>query len=126
MLLRSLTWRYVQQEINMDVKAVLIKLKPNSENDVQSWKNEIERLRDQAIQSLRNENITIESWFKTEISGEKYLLAYIRANDIKKSQKIAANSTLEVDKIHQQFKRNCFEKNDNINFELLVDLSNLK
>jgi len=107
----------------MDIKAVLIKLKPNSERNIEAWKNEIERLRDQAIQSLRNEDISVESWFKTEISGEKYLLAYIRSNDIEKAHGIATKSILEVDKIHQQFKKDCWEKEGNIKFELLVDLS---
>jgi len=100
----------------MDIKAVLIKLKPNSEKTVQEWRREIERLRDQAIQSLRNEDISVESWFKTEISGESYLLAYIRANDIEKAHKVVAESTLKVDEIHQQFKKDCWEREGSIEF----------
>lgn len=106
----------------MDVKAVLIKLKPDSQAHLANWLSEITRLKDEAITSIRNEGIRVESWFEVQIAGEQYLLAYIRAGDAVRAAEVAANSTLEVDRIHQQFKRDTWERDGMIECTLLVDL----
>ncbi len=108
----------------MDVKARLIKLRPSSDGDVYAWKSEIERLREEALLSIKNEGVMIESWFQGEISGEPYLLAYIRAADIAAAQKVAEKSSLEVDRIHGKFKLEAWDQSEVIDFELLVDLEN--
>ena len=71
----------------MDVKARLIKLRASSEGDVYTWKSEIERLREEALLSIKNEGVMIESWFQGEISGEPYLLAYTRAAGVRQQER---------------------------------------
>ncbi|MBD9484291.1 hypothetical protein IB229_14995 [Pseudomonas sp. PDM14] len=106
----------------MDVKAVLIKLKPDSQVHLATWLSEITRLKDEAITSIRNEGISVESWFEVQIAGEQYLLAYIRAGDAARAAEVAASSTLEVDRMHQQFKRDTWERSGMIDCKLLIDL----
>lgn len=107
----------------MDVKAVLIKLKPDTDQSVKHWQAQIERLKEEAIESIRNEGITIESWFQAEISGDKYLLAYLRSENLEQAYRITAASKLEVDKVHQQFKRSTWDRHGIVDCELLIDLS---
>ena len=85
----------------MDVGAVLIKLKQDTLANVDAWKIEIEQRKDEAIQTLQAEGVTIESWFHLELDGNNYLIAYIRS--------------------HKQFKQN-WERI--IPATLLVDLEN--
>lgn len=106
----------------MDVVAKMIKLKPDSSDKIVKWQSELNRLRDEVIQSIMNEGVQVESWFQTEINGEPYLLAYSRAADFQKAGQVAAKSELEVDKIHRQFKVDTWEREGSIDFQLLVDI----
>ena len=105
----------------MDVGAVLIKLKQDTLANVDAWKIEIEQRKDEAIQTLQAEGVTIESWFHLELDGNDYLIAYLRVNDIAHAQQVARNSSFEIDKVHKQFKQN-WERI--IPATLLVDLEN--
>ncbi|APU48015.1 DUF6176 family protein [Acinetobacter junii] len=105
----------------MDVGAVLIKLKQDTLANVDAWKIEIEQRKDEAIQTLQAEGVTIESWFHLELDGNNYLIAYIRSHDIGHAQQVARNSSFEIDKVHKQFKQN-WERI--IPATLLVDLEN--
>ena len=105
----------------MDVGAVLIKLKQDTLANVDAWKIEIEQRKDEAIQTLQPEGVTIESWFHLELDGNNYLIAYIRSHDIGHAQQVARSSSFEIDKVHKQFKQN-WERI--IPATLLVDLEN--
>ena len=105
----------------MDVGAVLIKLKQDTLANVDAWKIEIEQRKDEAIQTLQAEGVTIESWFHLELDGNNYLIAYIRSHDIGHAQQVERNSSFEIDKVHKQFKQN-WERI--IPATLLVDLEN--
>ena len=106
----------------MDVKAVLIRLKPDTTTQVTDWQTRILQLKEQAIESIRSEGIEVESWFQVQIAGEHYLLAYIRSGDIARAEAIGAESTLEVDAVHRQFKLETWDPTCMIDCELLVDL----
>lgn len=106
----------------MDVKAVLIRLKPDTSTQVTEWQERILQLKAQAIDSVRNEGIEVESWFQVQIAGEHYLLAYIRSDDIARAEAVGAQSTLEVDAVHRQFKLDAWDRSGMIECELLVDL----
>lgn len=90
----------------MDVGAVLIKLKPNVLDHVDSWKNELNERKQEAIETLRAENVSIESWFHVSLQGQDYLIAYMRAEDIARAQEIGRNSQFPIDQVHKAFKQN--------------------
>lgn len=105
----------------MDVGAVLIKLKANSQAKVEAWQREIQQRKAEAIQTLQAEGVTVESWFQLELNGDHYLLAYMRAKDLAHAQQVARNSAFEIDQVHRQFKL-LWEQV--IPAQLLVDLEN--
>lgn len=47
----------------MDVGAVLIRLKPDSLQEVEHWQSIIEKRKSEAIETLQAEGVHIESWF---------------------------------------------------------------
>ncbi len=105
----------------MDVGAVLIKLKQDTLANVDAWKIEIEQRKDEAIQTLQAEGVTIESWFHLELDGSDQLIAYLRVNNIAHAQQVSRKSPFVIDKVHKQFKQNCERV---IPANLLVDLEN--
>ncbi len=105
----------------MDVGAVLIKLKANSQAKVEAWQREIQQRKAEAIQTLQAEGVTVESWFQLELNGDHYLLAYMRAKDLAHARQVARNSCFEIDQVHRQFKQ-LWEQV--IPAQLLVDLEN--
>lgn len=105
----------------MDIGAVLIKLKPNTLDRVDSWKNELNQRKQEAIETLRAEHVFIESWFHVALDGQDYLIAYMRAEDIARAQEIGKKSQFPIDQIHKSFKQNW---ENVIPATLLVDLDN--
>ena len=105
----------------MDVGAVLIRLKANTQAKVEAWQQEIQRRKAEAIQTLQAEGVTIESWFQLELNGEHYLLAYMRAKDLAYAQQVARKSCFDIDQVHRQFKQHWEQV---IPAQLLVDLEN--
>lgn len=88
-----------------DVGAVLIELKPNSQDDVNAWQKELNKRKDEALATLKAEGVFIESWFHVAIEGKHYLIAYMRAKDIKEAQRIGRESTFAIDQVHKAFKK---------------------
>lgn len=84
----------------MEAAAGLIKLKPNVKEDVEDWSNTIKARRDEALQTLRDEGVAVESWFQVEIEGAPYLLWYMRADSIERVWEVAAKSDHEIDAYH--------------------------
>lgn len=105
----------------MDVGAVLIKLKQDSSEQVESWKNELHTRKQEAIETLKAEGVYIESWFHLNLEGQDYLLAYMRADDISRAQQIGRTSQFPIDQVHKKFKQT-WEKV--IPATLLIDLEN--
>ena len=106
----------------MDVGAALIKLKPNTWSKAEVWQQQFEQRKVEVIETLQAEGVTVESWFHVQIEGQDYLIAYMRAVDLVKAQQMAKTSPFEIDQVHQQFKRDCWEKV--IPANLLLDLDN--
>ncbi|MGJ3255708.1 MAG: DUF6176 family protein [Alcanivorax sp.] len=107
----------------MDVIAGLIELKPNSDEEVKDWTVFIEAHREQALESLRAEGVSIESWFSLTLAGKDYLLCYMRADSIEKSQQVMEDSDNPVDARHRQFKENAWVRGSHVKTKLLVDLT---
>lgn len=107
----------------MEVIARLIELKPDSAVSVQAWAGHINAQREHALASIAAEGVSIESWFSLYLDGKDYLLCYMRADSMEKSQQVAAHSENPVDAYHQQFKIDTWVRGAGAVGKLLVDLS---
>jgi hypothetical protein len=86
----------------MDIAAGLIKLKPNASAQVANWQQTLEARRDEAIQTLTDEGVEVESWFEVEIDGQPYLLWYMRTESRAKSREVFNKSTHDIDQFHAE------------------------
>ena len=106
----------------MDVVAVLIKLKPNSQDHVREWAETINSRKDEALATLRDEGVVMESWFQVEVEGQDYLLCFMRSESIERAGQAVKTSQHAIDAYHKQFKAGTWVSGANISATLLVDL----
>ena len=107
----------------MDCRAAFIKLKPGSLNKVREWVKTINQRRDEALATLRDEGVSIESWFLLSREDGDYLVGYMRSKDFDRANSAVEQSLHEIDAYHQQFKRDTWERDSREELELLVDLA---
>lgn len=106
----------------MEIIAGVIELKPDSMEQVENWAKTINERIDEAVETLKDEGVMLESWFHLPLDGKDYLLSYMRADSIKKAQDVAKDSKHSIDAFHQQFKKDTWV--GGIKARLLVDLVN--
>ena len=107
----------------MDVKATLRRLKENSEDDVVAWASTINERKDEALATLREEVVKVESWFLLTLNDEVYLLSYMRSEDLQRARHVVKQSKHEIDAFHQLFKKDTWVRGSTTELEILVDLA---
>ena len=106
----------------MDVFARLIQLKPNSRERVQEWVDEIKSRRSEALETLKQEGVNVESYHLMTLEDVDYLLLYMRSENLNQAVQAGAESEREIDAIHQQFKIDTWIRGAGCVGELLLDL----
>ena len=106
----------------MEYASGLIRLKPGTEEMVEKWRSTIASRLDEAAATLQDEDVQIESWFKVEIKGEKYLLWYLRARSIKRVFEVSMELKHPIDKFHYELMAEITSENGNISAEPLIDI----
>jgi hypothetical protein len=86
----------------MEYASALVKLKPGSEEKLEEWRSTIASRLDEAAATLQDEDVRVESYFTIEISGERYLLWYLRARSIKRVFEISQQLKHPIDKFHYE------------------------
>jgi len=98
-----------------------IKLKPNRLERVREWAKTVnETRREEALATLRDETVIIESYFLDSTPEGDYLIAFMKVESLDKSRQAVEKSTHDIDRYHQEFKRDTWESQQRL--ELLVDL----
>ena len=88
-----------------------------------AWASTINGRKDEALATLRDEGMKVESWFLLTLNDEVYLLSYMRSEDIERAHEVVKQSKHEIDTIHQQFKKDNWVRGSTTELELLVDLA---
>lgn len=107
----------------MEIASGLIKLKPNSDEKVEHWRNTLSERLAESLATLRDEGVKIESWFKLDIEGQPYLLWYMRAESIQKAFKVSQTFKHPIDKFHYQLMAEITAENGNLVAQPLLDLA---
>jgi hypothetical protein len=107
-----------------ETRCVKIKLKPGSLERVREWAKTIhEGRREEALVTLRDETVIVESYFLDSTPEGDYLIAFMKAESFEKSRRAVEKSPHDIDRYHQQFKRDAWENIEPL--ELLVDLDRI-
>lgn len=106
----------------MEIRCVKIKLKPGSIEKVRDWAKTINEGKAEALATLRDESVILESVFLDQNSEGDFLIYVMKAEDFDKAKKAVGKSIHPIDEFHQNFKRECWE--DGKRLETLIDLEN--
>lgn len=90
--------------------AVRIKIRRSAKGNITTWQKELASREEEVIQSLRNEGVWSESYFREMVEDDTYLVGFMKGKDISKSARIARRSKLPIDKFHRKFKKDSFEE----------------
>lgn len=105
----------------MEVAAGLIELKPDSLEQVETWAKTINERLDEALATLQDEGVELESWFHISLAEKDYLLFYMRTESLQQAHETAEQSQHDIDAFHQTFKKTWL---GSTRAKLLVDLVN--
>lgn len=104
-----------------DVVCARVKLKPGSLPQVRAWAAHLHAHRAEALRTLDDEGVSVESVFlETGPDGDS-LVYYLRAADIDAAFEIARRSEAVIEQYHRRFKHDTWLEVNRL--ELLVDLA---
>lgn len=96
-----------------------VKLKPNSISRVREWASELNSRRSEALATLVDEGVYIESAFLEQTAEGDFLIYYMRMENMRKAKQVVERSLHPIDTYHKQFKIDCWESKQDL--ELLID-----
>lgn len=100
-----------------------IKLKPSSIDRVREWAKTINERKDEALETLRDETVIVESWFLDRTEDGDYLIAIMKAESFEKSGEAVKKSVHAIDEYHRQVMQGI--RDERTELELLVDLDRI-
>ena len=109
--------------MNYETRCIKIKLKPNSLEKSREWAKTIYERKDEALATLRDENVILETVFLDQTSEGDFLIYVMKAASFDKAKAVFEKSVHAIDEYHQNFKRECWE--DGKKLEMLIDLDRI-
>ena len=106
--------------MNHETRCVKIKLKSDSLEKVRMWAKTINERKDEALATLRDEGVILETVFLDQTSEGDFLIYVLKAENFEKAKEAVQKSIHSIDEYHRNFKKECWE--DGQKLELLIDL----
>ncbi len=107
----------------METRCFRIKLKPNSINRVREWARTINERKNEALETLRDETVIIESMFLERTEHDDFLIGYMKAESFQKAWETIQKSVHAIDEYHRKFKEDTW--GERVELELLIDLDRI-
>jgi hypothetical protein len=107
----------------MEIASGLVKLKPGSDEKVEEWRKTISSRLNEAIATLKDEGVEIESWFKVEIEGHDFLLWYMRAESITRAFEVSQTLKHPIDQFHYKLMAEIMDTNGRIIAQPIMDIT---
>jgi hypothetical protein len=103
-----------------EVSCTRIRIKPGSVLRVREWAAHIKAHREEALATLVEEGVTVESVFLESSADGDFLIYLMRAASIEYAHKVGADSVAPIDAYHKKFMQEV--RSEVQQLELLVDL----
>ncbi len=110
--------------MTVEIKCVVIELKPNSLERVKEWADFIKDNEDAALETLENETVTVENFFFVTLENKDYLIGYMRAKSFEVASNAVKESLLAIDVYHKRFQKDVWVNGTSA--ELMVSLSRIR
>ena len=117
-------WKFCRKLFDeLQTNCVKIKLKANSLEKAREWAKTINERKDEALATLRDESVILEMVFLDQSSEGDFLIYLMKAESFETAKRAVQNSVHEIDKYHQNFKRETWEERKPL--ELLINLDRI-
>lgn len=104
-----------------EVQCARISLRPGSLPTVWEWAQTLNHTRrSEALATMADEGVSVESYFLESNESGDFLIAYIRAESLERAAGIASRSRHDIDRYHQEVKQTAWDQR--VVLEPLVDL----
>lgn len=107
----------------MEIASGLIRLKPGADEKIEVWRNTISSRIKEAVDTLKDEGVEIESWFKVEIEGKHYLLWYMRAESVARAFEVSQQLKHPIDQFHYKLMSEIMDTNGRIIAQPIMDIT---
>ena len=77
----------------------------------------------EVLETLKDENVVVESVFLDRVAGVDYLVYYMRAQNMERARQTAQRSTHAIDKYHSDFMKAVVESGEKL--ECLIDFDRI-
>ena len=109
--------------MNYETRCVKIKLKPNSLKQVREWARIINERKNEALATLRDESVILETVFLDQTSEGDFLIYVMKTEGFERAKDGGEKSFHAIDEYHRNFKRESWE--DGKSLEMLIDLDRI-
>ncbi len=109
--------------MSYETVCVKIRLKPDSLERVREWAKTINARKEEALDTLRDETVVVESVFLDQTAEGDFLITFMKAESLEKAREAVQNSAHDIDRFHQKFKQEAWKERNTL--ELLVDLDRI-
>ena len=103
-----------------ETRCIKVKLKPGSLLHVRAWADELKSRKVEALETMREEGMVVESTFLDSTSEGDFLICLMKAQSFEKATGVVKQSLHAIDASHQTFKKDTTASVTQL--ELLVDL----
>ena len=110
----------------MDVQLYRLKVTKGKESIAQEWLAYLEANKEQAKNTLENEKVYIEAYFREVIEDQMYIYLFMMCHDHEFANTTALNSSNELDKKHFEYMKACIDLNQGSIMNAEIFLDNLK
>ena len=104
-------------------QCVRVTLKAGSLERVRAWQSELNSRGAEVLETLKDENVVVESVFLDRVAGVDYLVYYMRAQNMERARQTAQRSTHAIDKYHSDFMKAVVESGEKL--ECLIDFDRI-
>ena len=104
-------------------RCIRVRLKENSLERVREWAATINRRKDEALATLRDESVVIESAFLEQTPEGDFLIYFMKAESFERVAEAYQKSAHPIDEYHHEFMRETFAERKPL--ELLIDLDRI-
>ena len=110
----------------MDVQLYKLKVVNGKESIAEEWLAYLKANKEKAEKTLENEKVYFEAYFKEMTENQMYIYLFLMCEDHEFANKIAFNSSNELDKKHFEYMKACIDLSEDsiLNSEVFMD--NLK
>ncbi len=110
----------------MDVQIYKLKVIQGKESIAEEWLTFLADNKREAEKILGSEKVYFEAYFKEIVNDQMYIYLLMMCEDHEFANKIALNSTHELDKKHFKYMGDCIDREGSIILNSLVSMDNLK